>query len=129
MNQLVRSRVLHALAPGQNAESIGRAKFKIGSKTVHTRFKAKSPFSFGVNPNTLSADYEVWICGNPDLYYLIPLAVIQGIYSDPQAYVDNTHPDIRVVSVDSFRHSATYAAGGKALDLTPFLRSTLPAAT
>ena len=108
----------------------GRAKFKAKGKVIHMRYcspnGAGNPkYKFNINPNTLSADYEVWICGDVRQYYLIPKDVIERMYSDSEAYVDRLHPEIRVVSVDANTDTATYARGGKSVDLKSYLGGTL----
>lgn len=60
-------------------------------------------YKFNINPNTLSADYELWICGSAGVWYLVPIDLIGRIYSDPAAYPDHRHPEIRVVSLNTKR--------------------------
>jgi len=59
--------------------SAGRAKVRIGKCLVHVRYcspnaKALKRYKFNINPNTLSADYELWICGSAAIYYLLMFA-------------------------------------------------------
>lgn len=127
MDDNVRYRVLKEIAGASGHSPADRAKTKIGKLLVHTRFcsqNAASPskYKFNINPNTLSADYELWICGSSNLYYLIPISIMKQIYSDPEAYIDKRHPEIRVVSVDIEKHCVTYAKGGKKLNLSRFFR-------
>ena len=122
--------VLERLAPGTLSRRLGRAKWEIRGKVLHVRFcstdrEDSQHYKFNINPNTLTADFEVWICGSEAVYYLIPISRIREIYASPDAYVDRHHPEIRVVSVRSDAHCATYAAGGRSLDLGPFLNSPL----
>jgi len=122
--------VLDRISKGKVWLTIDRARFRIDKNIIHIRFcstdKQSSPmYKFNINPNTLSADYEVWICGNSYIYYLIPINTISRIYNDPESYVDRRHPEIRVVSVNVEKNTVTYARGGKTLNLTPYFRETL----
>jgi len=82
-------------------------------------------FSYNINPNTLTADFEVWICGEADSYYLFPTSVMKSIYEDPDAYVDKTHPEIRVAEVDMATHSLLFGRSGKRLDCSGYFRAVL----
>jgi len=109
----------------------GRAKVRIGRSLLHIRYCSPNPnalarYKFNINPNTLSADYELWICGSAAVYYLMPMSFIQSIYDNPGTYVDRAHPEIRVVSVDADAHSVTYACGGVSSSLRKYLSATLP---
>ncbi len=132
MNQNERTRleVLNRMARGGQVIPLGRAMYLIGHSTAHVRFcstssPVSSMYKFGINQNTLRADYEVWICGGADLYYLIPVDTIRSIYEDPDAYFDRRHPQICIASVDAKADFATYARGGRALNLSPYLKRTL----
>jgi len=122
--------VLNQICTGRNWSTTGRAKYRIDNFVIHVRYCSAdiydSPrYKFNINPNTLSSDFEVWICGSSDIYYLIPIQVIRQIYEDPKAYVDYHHPEIRVVSVNVATNSVTYASGGKSKDMSQYLRGTL----
>jgi len=98
---------------------------------VHVRYcspNANAPvkFKFNINPNTLSADYELWVCGSATVYYLMPISFMQGIYDNPNSYIDRRNPEIRVVSVDTDSHTVTYASGGVSSSLRSYLGVTLP---
>lgn len=126
----IKHAVLNKLLAGGAWQPGGRAKFKAGGKIIHMRFCSSNgvgnpKYKFNINPNTLSADYEVWICGGSDPYYVIPRDVIHQMYTDSEAYVDRRHPEIRVVSVDTNTDTATYARGGKSVDLKPYYGATL----
>ena len=127
MDDDVRYRVLKEIAGAIGYSTADQAKFRIGKSLEHTRFcsqnaAAPSKYKFNINPNTLSADYELWICGSSNSYYLIPISIMKQIYSDPEAYVDKHHPEIRVVSVDIEKHCVAYAKGGKICDLSSFFQ-------
>lgn len=111
------SALIHA-SNGTRPVSIGGSKYKLERSTVHARFCSKdmgrsTKFKYNINPNTLTADFELWVCGSAATYYLMPVALMQTIYDDPAAYVDRAHPKIRVVSVDTESDTVTYARGGK----------------
>ncbi len=117
-----------SLAHGLPVTFVGSSKFRVGSAIVHTRFcsvnaRAPDKYKFNLNPNTLSADYELWVCGIAALYYLMPISFVRGIYQDPNAYNDRHHPGIKVVSVDAATHRVTYATGGVNASLSPYLRA------
>jgi hypothetical protein len=121
---------LAKVANGVSVVSAGNAKARIGKSVVHVRFcslnlSAPGKFKFNINPNTLSADYELWVCGSAALYYLMPIAFMRGIYDNPDTYIDRMHPEIRVVSVDANAHTVTYAAGGISSSLRGYLCATL----
>ncbi len=130
MSSAEKEGALAKIAKGLTVFPTGKAKVRIGGSTVHFRYcspnaGAPGKFKFNINPNTLSADYELWVCGSADTYYLMPTSLMQEIYSDPNSYVDNAHPEIRVVSVDALKHTVTYATGGASRSLRSYLRATL----
>ena len=108
----------------------GPSNYRVGDHVVHARFcrvNQRSPhlFKFNINPNTLQADFELWICGSSALFYLIPTSVIRRIYTDPETYQDYHHPDIRVVSVDSSRDRVIYKRGGGSLNVGQYKTITI----
>lgn len=117
---------LAKIANGAQTVSVGKSKFRVGRSVVHVRFcsenaRAPEKFKFNINPNTLSADYELWVCGSAQTYYLMPVAFMREIYDNPSTYVDRMHPEIRVVSVDTGAHFVTFATGGVGATLKPYL--------
>ena len=122
--------VLERISLGKTYIASGRSKYRIGDCVVHLRFcstdKFGSPrYKFNINPNTLTADYEIWICGDADTYYLLPIKIMQQIYYDQGAYVDYHHPEIRVVSVNIETNTVTYASDGKKLHMDEYLHRKL----
>lgn len=116
------------VAAGRPVVSLGRAKFRVGTSTLHVRFCSEnqaSPtkYKFNINPNTLSADYELWICGEANRYYLAPTAVMTQMYNHPDSYPDRLHPEITVVSVETAGHHVTYARGGQSLDFSRYFQA------
>lgn len=130
MNVPEKTAALTRVANGATVASTGNAKVRIGDSVVHVRFcsrnlNAPEKFKFNINPNTLSTDYELWVCGSAAVYYLMPIAFIRGIYDNPDTYIDRMHPEIRVVSVDAIAHKVTYATGGVNSSLRGYFRVTL----
>jgi len=128
MSTLEKRMALSSVANDATISPAGNAKYRIGAKIIHVRFcsensGAPTKYKFNINPNTLSADYELWVCGSASLYYLVPISVIRSIYENPHAYVDRHHPNIRVVSINASAHSVTYAAGGQSKNLRSFLKA------
>jgi len=124
--KIEKEKVLAQISGNRFCSPCGRAKYSIDGRIIHVRFcstdkQGSSHYKFNINPNTLVADYELWICGSSTAYYLIPITIIKTIYHDPEAYIDNYHPEIRVVSVRTDTDRVTYASGGKSIDLTSHL--------
>ncbi len=123
--------VLKKVGNGINpTKASGPSNYWVGHKKVHARFcrtNDRSPhlFKFNINPNTLEADYELWICGGVGLFYFLPISVMQGIYDDPNAYPDYHHPEIRVVSVDGAKDKVIYKTGGGKLDIAQYRNKTI----
>jgi len=118
MSDIEKKKVLKDLSGDGPITSTGKAKYRIKGNTVHVRFcstnrVAPAKFKFNINPNTLSADFELWVCGSSDCYYLIPTAFLKAIYDNPNTYIDRHHEEIRVVSVDTATDTVTYATGGQ----------------
>lgn len=108
----IKQTVFGKIAPGVRAAMIGREIYELGSTTIHARYcsPGSGHYKFNINPNTLLADRELWICGSSEHWYLIPMAVIRDMYEHPDAYPDRHHHRIRVVTVDPETHRIAYAA-------------------
>ena len=131
MTNAEKKAALAKVAKGATVVSLGNAKVSVGKSVVHVRYcspnaSAPGKFKFNINPNTLSADYELWVCGSAMVYYLMPISLMQSIYDNPNTYIDRMHPEIRVVSVDTDSHTVTYASGGEKNSLRIYLGATLP---
>lgn len=134
MNDIIKNQVLNRIANGRNWHEIrgaGRAKYSVGKNIVHVRFRSDPKtdgvtYAYNINPNTLTADYEVWICGNADTYYLIPINVIEEIYNDPGAYEDKTHPNLIVADINTVSHKTQHSRLGNSKNLSPYFRSAFP---
>lgn len=127
--QRIKDSVLESIAPGAKPVICGSEMYRVRDVRIHVRYRARvtGKYVFNINPNTLRAHYEVWICGSRDNYYLMPIDVICKMYNHPSAYPDNRHPAIRVVTVNTSAHSATYAAPSVTLDLSPYFCTALSA--
>jgi hypothetical protein len=126
----IKRAALEQIAGDSPIAFIGNAKARIRSYLVHFRYCSENPaapgkYKFNINPNTLSADFELWICGEPQDFYVMPTSLMGEFYRHPEAYVDRYHPGIHIVSVDAERHLATYARGGMSADLSRYFRAPL----
>lgn len=124
-NETIKVEVLRRVSAGERWFSAGKAKVKVGRFVLHVRYCSpdrsnSARYKFNINPNSLNADYELWICGDAGHYYLVPNTLIREMYDDPSAYPDQHHADVRVVSVHRGTHTVTYATGGKSADLSEF---------
>ena len=123
--------VLNHITAGRPYTPAGKSIVAVGTTKVHVRYvsrpaPASRRYAYNINPNTLRADYELWICGDRDGWYLFPIDVIRGIYGDPAAYTDARHPDLRVASVDVRSDQVTFGAGGKGLSAAAYRDAVLP---
>jgi hypothetical protein len=122
--------VFEKITRGATVEYTKNAKVRIGKSIVHFRYCSPRPaarwkFKVSINPNTLSADYELWICGKVAVYYLMPISFMQDIYDNPDTYADRKHPEVRPVNVDTYSHTVTYAKGGVKKSLKAYFGATL----
>lgn len=125
MSDDVKASALQLIAAGQLIKKIHRSLYQVGDFRVHVRLcrvdpRRPSAFKFGINHATLSAHAELWICGDPSVYFLLPMSVIQSMYHDPESYVDRWHPSIRIASVDVAYGTSRYARGKAPIDICPF---------
>ncbi len=135
MNEDTKQAVLNQIAAGRQwrkASGRGRSKWFIGDSLIHMRFCSNAnydgtTYAYNINPNTLDSHFEVWICGSPSIYYLIPISVIRTIYDHPNAYVDSWHPEMRVAHINTASHQSAYSRNGHTLDFKPFRNATLQA--
>ena len=117
MNDSEKKQLVSELAEGETPEYAGRAKFKVSAGVVHIRFCSTNSsnskqYKFNINKNTLSADFELWICGSKERWYLLPMDLIREIHQHPDAYDDNQHPGLTVVSVYSDSDEVMFARVG-----------------
>ncbi len=126
--QRIKTEVLESVAPRSRRLPCGRGSYRLDGLSVHVRYCAPGTgnYKFNINPNSLRANFELWICGDAKHWYLIPVPVLRQMYDHPAAYPDNHHPEIRVVSVDTAAHRAGYASPSISLSLLPYFRAQLP---
>lgn len=115
----IKEMVLRSLSRSQTFRWIGKAECRIDGATIHVRYCTRSA-KFNINPTTLAADYELWICGGEAHWYLLPKSVVRALHDHPRAYPDKRNPGYTVVSVNALCHRADYAAPGITLDLSPY---------
>ncbi|MGB3086560.1 MAG: hypothetical protein WBC53_02330 [Phycisphaerae bacterium] len=125
--QQIKDCVLKSIAPSEKRVKCGRALYRVGGVVVHVRYRAPGSrhYGFNINPNTLRAEYALWICGSPGHWYLIPIEVVRRMYEHPRAYPDKHHTEIRVVTVETGIHRVGYAAPSVHLDFSSYFRATL----
>src|SRR3990172_11623155 len=102
MNDEIKREVLNKVLSTDDWIYIGKDKYRFNNVVIHARFcsnniRAPYKYKFNINPNTLRANYELWICGSPEIYYLLPNSIICEFYNSPNAYVDKRHPEIKIV--------------------------------
>ena len=129
MSDAIKREVLLKVANGKSLLPYGRAKWKIGDKVVHVRFvtsrKPDKTHAYNVNPTTLTADYELWICSNAKTYYLTPMPIISRMYHHPDSYIDGADVNRRIMSVNTTTHLTLYARGGRKEQFAEYFRATL----
>jgi len=121
----VKEKVLDFVGDKLDFFRTGRATYDVWSFNVHVRFCSKQlpekeQYWFNINSNTLRADFEVWICGGQDSFYVMPTEVIRDMYEDPDSIVDSTYPDFRVVTVFVEDHEVLYAKPGVRMKIEKF---------
>lgn len=104
--------------------------YRVDEMTLHVRWcstyaKRPSHYKFNINARTLRADVEIRICGSPDMYYKLPVSEIRKMYGHAKGYRDYRHPTMRVVTVNTTDHAATYAKGGIGINLRQHLLAKL----
>ena len=117
----IKQMVLRSLSPDREPRWIGKAEVRVDGATVHVRYCTRAA-KFNINPTTLAADYELWICGTEEHWYLLPNSAVRAMHDHPSAYPDRRNPGYTVVSVNVHAHQAEYAAPGIALDLSSYFR-------
>jgi len=118
--------VIEWIADGRDFSPAGRSNYQVGTYRVHVRFcspyKNSCRLKSNINSNSLSADFELWICGDPEDYFLIPIATLRQVYEHPNGYPDRHNSGLRIVSVDACELWLTYARGVNSMSLLPFYR-------
>lgn len=127
MNEDDKRALVSRLSSGESPTAAGRAKLRTSAGTVHIRFavdnrRQAKRYKFTNSRNALSADYELWICGHPDRWYLIPVSTIRKMYEHPESYQEY-HPDLRRISVNREKHEVKYARGGVSEDIRAYYQA------
>jgi hypothetical protein len=123
----IKKAVMKSVAPEESWHKIGRTTYSVGKARVHVRYCGKQVGDhwYNINPTTLRADYELWICGSANHWYLIPMDRIRVMYEHPNAYQDGTHATLKDVTVSLPRHLAIYAAPGVSMNIQQYFKATL----
>jgi len=117
MNEQKKRSVLNHISGGldwKEAQRYGKSKWEVSGNVIHMRFCSNSnkdgcTYVYNINPNTLNAHFEVWICGNSSRYYFIPIPIIKQIYTDPEGFVDKQHQNMRVVHINTSTHKVNFS--------------------
>ncbi len=119
--------VLSALSGGNVTRKIGNVTYEIEGKSYHIKMVTgnKSKYPFNINNTVLKADFEIYICGSSELYYVIPINVIKMMHEDPAAMPDNTHPGYTVIDVHPNEDKIIYGTHGKSIDISSYRNSIL----
>jgi hypothetical protein len=114
-----RDAVLLKIAGGRNYTKSGQVTYKIDGKLYHIKVKTgqRTRYPFNINPTVLAADFEVYVCGDYLLYYLLPVKLIKEMHSDPSAMPDNKNPGYTIIDVCPGEDEIVYGTGGKSLKI------------
>lgn len=121
--------VLRKIASGKPIRLLPKSKVEIDGKIFHYRldsFRSNGKYPFNINPNTLTADYEVWICGDESTFYVIPISEIKKIYSDPNTYTNRTpnQENIRTLDIHTSTNEVKFGSN-KQINFTAYKNKTL----
>lgn len=124
----VKMQVIRKIAGEKPFHQASNHKFRVTGFVIHVRFvsapkNSSNSYTFDVYPNTLTADYEVWICEAENYYYLIPITKLREMY--PYAYGAKKHPEARLMSVD-INHRCSYSRSRPPEDFSRYFTATLP---
>src|SRR5713226_2390949 len=110
-----RESALRRIAGGRATRKTGQVTYEIEGKRFHIKVKTGNlrKYPFNINDAVLAADYEVYVCGTQDLYYMVPVELIRKMHTDPSAMPDYTHPGLTVVDIYPAENQIIYGTGGK----------------
>ncbi len=116
---LYRDEVLKKLAKGKPFARLSQVTYDIDGNKFHIKAKTghSDDYPFNINNKVLEADYEVYVCGNSDLFYAIPIDIIKKMHSDADAMPDNRHPGYTIVHVRPNEDKIKYAAPSKSVNI------------
>jgi hypothetical protein len=122
-----RQSVLSKLAGSKSTKKVGRVTHEIEGKRYHIKVKSGSlgKYPFNINPTVLAADYEVYVCGTDQLYYVLPMGEIEKMHADGNAMPDNAYSGYTILDVYPANNRIIYGIGGKELDIAKYRNLTL----
>jgi hypothetical protein len=126
----IKLKVLSKLGAGTPKKVRGPGMYEVDGQVIHARFcgviKGRPDrYGFNINPTSLKAPWELWVCGDSAIWYLLPHAEVRRIYDDPDAYVASAMPKHRVVSLETRGNMLAVARGGKKLDISGYRNAVL----
>lgn len=121
-----RKKVLDKIADDDEYRQIGRVSYDIAGKIFHIKVVTgkKKNYPFNINKTVLKADYEVYVCGTSELFFVIPISIVKKMHEDPNAMPDYRNKDYTVVVVKPLENKITYATKGKAINIGIYRNAT-----
>jgi hypothetical protein len=119
---IYRDAVLQKISHGKKYSKSGSVTFSIENKHYHIKVKTGhlKKYPFNINPTVLEADFEVYVCGDDNLYYVIPMTLIKEMHTDPFAMPDHRYDGYTVVDVHPHENIIKYGTGGKYLNIEKY---------
>ncbi len=116
---IFRDAVLKKISQGKEYLRFGGVTFIIDNRKYHIKVKTGQlkKYPFNINPTVLEADFEVYVCGNDNLYYLIPITLIKEMHTDPSAMPDHRYSGYTVIDVHPGKNIIKYGTGGKFINI------------
>ena len=120
--EFYRQQVLLRISNGYQPIQEGRVTYSINGLIFHIKGKAGSgnDYPFNINNAVLGADYEVYICGNSNLFYVIPIDIIRQVHSDPNAMADRHNPGYTIIHIRTDVNELLYAAPAQTIDISSY---------
>jgi len=117
-----REAVLQKIAGNKEFIKAGKVTYTIDGNNYHIKVKTDDlkKYPFNINNAVLSADFEVYVCGSDELYYVIPNELIKLMHTDPDAMPDHSHPGLTIIDVFPQENKIIYGTGGKAINIECF---------
>lgn len=118
---------MRKIAGGRASKKVSKVTYEVEGKLFHIKVRTGQlrKYPFNINDAVLAADYEVYVCGTDDLYYMVPVELIKRMHSDPSAMPDHTHPGLTVVDIHPDDERVVYGTGGKSLSISKYKNATL----
>lgn len=117
-----RELVLQRIAAGKAYKKIGKVTYNIDGKLYHVKVKRGqlNKYPFNINNAVLAADFEVYVCATEELYYVIPVELVNKMHSDPSAMPDHRYPGLTILDVYPGEEKIRFGTGGKSLSIGKF---------